>query len=86
MSKHWNYAQRSVSRINEMAICNADRFVISPYINDGLIQFIKNRRHHQTKFQPVVAQTPNGPVVQTRLVNNFENASIRIPKFIKYNS
>lgn len=80
ISKHWNYAQRSISRINEMAICNANRFVISPYIDDGLIQFVKNRRNRQTKFQPIIVQTPNGPVVQTRLVNNFENVSLRFTK------
>lgn len=86
VSKHWKYAQRSISRINEMAICNAHRFVISSYFDDGLKQFVQNRRNCQTKFQPVIAQTPNGPIVQTKLVNNFENVSIRTAKFVKYNS
>ena len=80
ISKFWKHAQRTVSRINEPAIFNANRFVISSYLDDGLKQFVKNRRNSTTKFQPIVTQTKNGPVIQTRLVNNFENVPLRLPK------
>lgn len=83
ISKFWKYAQRTISRINEPAIFNANRFVISSYLDDGLKQFVKNRRNSTTKFQPIVTQTQNGPVIQTRLVNNFENVPLRLPKNLK---
>ena len=80
LSKYWKYSQKTISRLNEQAIYNTNRFVISSYLDDGLVQFVKNRKNHTTKFQPVVVPTPNGPQIHTRLVNSFENMSLRIPK------
>ena len=80
ISRHWKHAQRLVSRINEQSIYNAERFVISSYKNDGLAQFVKNRKNRTTVFQPKVENTPNGTVLHTTLQNNFKNVPLMLDK------
>lgn len=80
ISKHWKKSQKLVSKINERSIFNAERFIISSYIDDGLKQFVKNRKNKTTTFKPELIQTQTGPAIQTKLVNNFENVPILITK------
>ena len=80
--KHGRYFRKTVSRINEHAIFNAERFIISSYIGKGLIQFVKNRKNKTTKLYATVLKTPNGTTIKTRLKNNFENVPVIITKKI----
>ena len=80
ISKHWKGSRKLVSKINEQSIFNAERFIISSYIDNGLKQFVKNRKNKTTSFKPELIQTQTGPAIQTKLVNNFENVPILITK------
>ena len=80
--KHGKYFRKTISRINEHAIFNAKRFVISPYIDSGLEQFVCNRKTKTTEIYSTVKKTPQGPIIKTKLKNNFENVPVIITKQI----
>lgn len=79
---HGRYFRKTIPRINEHAIYNAERFVISSYLDDGLKQFVKNRKNKITKLYATVLNTPKGLQIKTRLKNNFENVPVIITKEI----
>lgn len=78
--QYGRYFRKTISRINEHAIYNAKRFVISSYLNDGLKQFVKNRKNKTTKLYATILKTPKGLTIKTRLKNNFENVPVFITK------
>ena len=78
--KYGRYFLKTISRINEHAIFNAERFIIAPYFDNGLTQFVKNRKNKTTKLYATVKKTPNGPIIKTRLKNNFDNVPVIITK------
>lgn len=84
ISRFWNQAQKLITRMNEHAIFNAQRFIITSYVDDGLRQFVNNRKHKTTSFKPVLTQIENKPMIKTKLSNNFENIPLKLPKNIKF--